>query len=273
MSRASLTTLAVLSKTWQTPSMTAPASAQATPLTRRARQRQATIAEIKTLARQQLAEHGPGALSLRAIARQMGTASSALYRYFASQDELISALCVDANTALAERATAARDAQPPDDHAGRWWAICQAFRRWAQEHPADFALIFGTPQPGYQAPEPVTNPAAGRVTAVPRGVYAAAAAAGDADLDRTQVPPDLETTAFLGRLLADAAPDYPPRLAGIVLNAYASVLGYLVAEVFGSLARLVGDPEQLYGAHLRTVMLGMGFDPALVDAASTHHDR
>jgi hypothetical protein len=69
-------------------------------------------------------------------------------------------------------------------------------------------------------------------------------------------------------LLGDTAPDYPARLAGIALNAYASVLGYLVAEVFGSLPRLVPDSDQLYQAHLRTVMLGMGFDPALVSAAA-----
>jgi AcrR family transcriptional regulator len=238
------------------------------PASRRDRNRQATIAEIKTLARQQLAAHGPGALSLRAIARQMGTASSALYRYFASYDELISALCVDAYSGLADQATAARDAQPLDDHARQWWAICCAFRSWALDNPADFALIFGTPVPGYQAPEHATGPAAGRTTALPLGVYAAAVQAGAADPDRTQVPPTLQTGAFLERLLGDAAPDYPARLAGIALNAYASVLGYLVAEVFGSLPRLVPDSDQLYQAHLRTVMLGMGFDPALVSAAA-----
>jgi AcrR family transcriptional regulator len=245
--------------------MTPPPSAEARPLSRRERNRRATVAEIKALARQQLAEHGPGALSLRAIARQMHTASSALYRYFASYDELISALCVDAYTTLADALGAARDVQPADQHARRWWAVCSAFRRWALDNPADFALIFGTPQPGYQAPEPVTGPAA----AIPLNVYAAAVTAGAADPDRTQVPRELGATQFLRNLLADAAPDYPPRLAGIALTAYASVLGYLVAEGFGSLARLVTDSEQLYRAHLRTVMLGMGFDPNLVEAAGS----
>ncbi len=230
--------------------MSTPQPTASPPLSRRDRNRRATVAEIKALARQQLADQGPGALSLRAIARQMGTASSALYRYFASYDELISALFVDAYTALADQASAARDTQPPDDPARQWWAICNAFRRWALDNPADFALIFGSPVPDYQAPEPVTGPAAGH-----------------ADPDRTQVPQDFEVSEFLRNLLADAAPDYPPRLAGIALGAYASVLGYLVAEVFGSLARLVADSDQLYRAHLRTVMLGMGFQPALIEAA------
>src|SRR6266516_3230084 len=94
--------------------------------TRRARQRQATVAEIKALARRQLAEHGTGAVNLRAIAREMGTASSALYRYFASHDELVGALCADAYDAVAAALAAARDTRPTDDHAGRWWAICHA---------------------------------------------------------------------------------------------------------------------------------------------------
>src|SRR6266498_3555777 len=122
----------MLSLRWQTHSH------ELVPVHRRAATvapRPATIEEIKTLARQQLAEQGPGALSLRAIARQMGTASSALYRYFASYEDLISALCVDAYTALADQASAARDTQPPDDPARQWWAICNAFRRWALDNP------------------------------------------------------------------------------------------------------------------------------------------
>ncbi len=237
--------------------MSASPSTTAPPLSRRDRQRQATVQEIKTLARQQLAEQGPGALSLRAIARQMGTASSALYRYFPSYDELLSALCVDAYNSVADALTAARNAQPPDDHARRWWAICHAYRRWSLEHPADFALLFGTPVP---------------VTAVPLQVFAAAVQAGAADPDRTQVPPTLELGQLLRVLLDEAAPGYPPRLAGIALTAWASVLGYLVVEIFGSLPRLVGDTEQLYRAHLRTVMLGMGFDPTRIDAADAPHD-
>src|SRR6266487_4929755 len=121
--------------------------------TRRARQRAAAIEEIKALARRQLAEQGPGALSLRAIAREMGTAPSALYRYFPSHSDLVTVLCVEAYDSLAAALVAARDAVPAGDHGGRWLAVCHSFRRWSLDHRADFALIFGTPLPGYQAPE------------------------------------------------------------------------------------------------------------------------
>jgi AcrR family transcriptional regulator len=243
--------------------MSTPAGASAPPATRRARQRQQTVAEIKALARRQLAEHGTGAVSLRAIARQMGTASSALYRYFASHDELIGALCADAYDAVADAMTAARDALPPGDHARRWRAVCHAYRRWSLDHPADFALIFGTPVPGYRAPGPVTGPAASRFTAVPLGVYAAAVAAGTADPARTQTPSGLPAGDLLQDLLDRAGLDHATHLAAIALSAWASVLGYLAAEIFGSLPQLITDPGRLWEAHLSTVMVGMGFDPAV----------
>src|SRR5262245_54222675 len=156
--------------------MSTPARAATPAATRRTRQRQATVAEIKALARRQLAEHGTGAVNLRAIAREMGTASSALYRYFASHDELISALCADAYNAVADAMAAARDAVPVGEHARRWRAVCDAWRRWSLDNPADFALIFGTPVPGYSAAGQATGPAASRFAAVPVEVFAAAVA-------------------------------------------------------------------------------------------------
>ncbi len=244
----------------------------ALPATRRDRQRQATVAEIKALARHQLAEQGTGAVNLRAIARQMGTASSALYRYFASHDELISALCVDAYDAVADAMEAARDTLPAGDHVGTWQAICDAYRSWSLASPADFALIFGTPVPGYRAPSQVTGPAAGRFTAVPLEIFTAAVAAGAADPGRTEVPPDLPAGELLKDLLGRSGLTPSAHLAAIALNAFASVRGYLIMEIFGSLTDLITDLGRLYQAHIRTVMLGMGYDPAPVHAATRLRD-
>jgi len=234
-------------------------TADAMPLSRRTRLRQETVAEIKALARKQLDEQGAGALSLRAIARQMGMASSALYRYFASQDDLISALCVAAYESLADALTTAGESEPPADHARRWWAICHAWRQWSLANPPGFALIFGTPAPGFHAATQATGPAAARAISVPFQAYAAAVQSGAADPDCTQVPATLEIGELLRDLLDRAAPDYAPRLAGIALNAWASTLGYLTAEIFGSLPHLVTDTDEMFRAHVRTVMVGMGF--------------
>jgi AcrR family transcriptional regulator len=245
-----------------------PAGAPA--LSRRERNRLATIEEIKALARRQLAEQGPGGLSLRAIARQMGTAPSALYTYFASYEDLLGALCVDAYCSAADALAAARDAEPAGDHTGRWQAICHGYRRWSLDNTGDFALIFGTPAPGYQAPGNLTGPAAARFAAVPLGVYAAAVRAEAAAPDRTQVPGTLATGPLLQDLLGEGGAGLPPRLAGIALNAWASVLGYLTLEIFGSLTRLISDTDELYRAHVHTVMLGMGFDPDLTSTTPAH---
>jgi AcrR family transcriptional regulator len=230
--------------------------------TRRTRQRQATIAEIKSLARQQLAEHGTGAVNLRAIARQMGTASSALYRYFPSHDDLITVLCVDAYDAGAEAMAAARDQVPPADHAGRWEAVCGAFRHWALANRADFTLIAGTPVPGYRAAWEATGPAAARHTAIPAGVYIAAVQAGAANPARTQMPSDLVIGPLLRDLLSRAGLAPSAQVAAIGGTAWASVRGFLAMEIFGSLAQSFPDTDTLYQAHIRTVMTGMGFSAA-----------
>jgi AcrR family transcriptional regulator len=249
--------------------MSQPAPTEPPALSRRERNRLATIEEIKALARRQIAEQGPGGLSMRAIARQIGIASSALYTYYAGYEDLMGALCVDAYYSVAGALAAARDAEPADDHAGRWQAICHGYRRWSLGNPGDFALIFGTPAPGYQAPANLTGPAAASFAAVPFGVYAAAVQAGAADPDRTQIPGALAAGPLLRDLLGEGGPGLPPRLAGIALSAWASVLGFLALEIFGSLTRLITDTDELYRAHVRTVMLSMGFDPDLTSTPRT----
>ena len=106
--------------------------------------------EIIAEARRQLALQGAPALSLRAVTRQLGMASSAVYRYFPSRDDLITALIVEAYDALGVVAEAAVATDGPAGD--RWGALCRSIRGWAVEHPHEYALIYGSPIPGYQAP-------------------------------------------------------------------------------------------------------------------------
>ena len=244
----------------------APASTAAP--SRRARLRADMISQIKAEARRQLAELGPGAISLRGIAREIGTASSALFRYFPSQNDLITALVTDAYDSLAQALTAAAESRPPADHTGRWRAICQAYRDWSLADTPAFALIHGTPLPGYQAPAHLTGPPAGRALEVALRAYHAAVAAGAADPARSQVPQSMGMGPLLPTLLGDRAAAYEPRLTAIVLGAWAAMAGYLATEIFGSLAYLVTDTAALYHAHIRSEMLAMGYDPELVATLS-----
>src|SRR3954454_14022131 len=99
--------------------------------TRRERLQEATREEIKAVARKQMAERGAAALSLRAIAGEMGLTAPALYRYFGSRDDLITALIIDAFDALGATLAAMRAAQPPHDYAGQFVAMLAAYRTWA----------------------------------------------------------------------------------------------------------------------------------------------
>jgi AcrR family transcriptional regulator len=111
--------------------------------------RLATIDEIKQVARDQMAREGAAALSLRAVAREMGMTPSALYRYFSSREDLLSALYVDAFNSLGAALRAAYQEAAGGRPIDEWVAVANAHRRWALEHPSEYALAFGTPIPGY----------------------------------------------------------------------------------------------------------------------------
>jgi AcrR family transcriptional regulator len=121
--------------------------------------RERTEAQIIELGRRQLVTYGAAGLSLRAIARDLGMVSSAVYRYVSSRDELLTLLVVDAYSELADSVDRARDA-----HKGGSWrddllTMAHAMRRWAVDHPARWALLYGSPVPGYHAPaERTTGP-------------------------------------------------------------------------------------------------------------------
>jgi AcrR family transcriptional regulator len=112
--------------------------------TRRERFREATTAEIKTTARRLLVTEGPAALTLRAIAREMGLTAPALYRYFDSHEELVAGLCEDILAEITTTLEQARDTVSTDDPIGRLQALCRAFRRWGLGHPREFQLVFAT---------------------------------------------------------------------------------------------------------------------------------
>ena len=126
---------------------------------RRDRVRAATTQEIIQTARRLLVQQGPDAVSLRAIAREMGMTAPALYRYFSSHEELLRHVVADIFTELASHVRAAVDAAV-DNTAGeltkaevmvvKMIAGCREFRAWTLEHVPEFSMIFGSPLPGLE---------------------------------------------------------------------------------------------------------------------------
>jgi len=159
----------------------------------RARVRAELTEQIKASARAQLAVDGAN-LSMRAVARELGMVSSALYRYFASRDELLTALITDAYVDLACDLEAAESRVSRRDLLGRWRAIACGVRTWAVAHPYEYALLYGSPVPGYQAPQSTIQPAS-----VPLRLLVALALDADAQglapaAGPPRLPPELRST-------------------------------------------------------------------------------
>ncbi|MEE1755331.1 TetR/AcrR family transcriptional regulator [Streptomyces sp. SP18CS02] len=207
----------------------------------RARARAEVTAAIKDEARRQLAAEGAAKLSLRAVARELGMVSSALYRYFPSRDELLTALIVDAYDtigAAAEDAFSSAGAMTP---LARWTEVCAAVRRWALAHPHEYALIYGSPVPGYTAPRTTVGPASRVGLALIAVVREAHGAEGVA------LPPLTDAMgAEARRLAADIAPDLPPALAVAMVAAWSQLFGLISFEVFGQFNRLVEDRDAFF---------------------------
>src|ERR1043166_4451027 len=121
--------------------------------TARERVRAELIREITEVARAQPATGGAAGLSLRAVARELGMVSSAVYRYFPSRDDLLTALIIDGYNAIGAAVERADGACRRDDPHGRGLAACRAVRDWALAHPHEYSLVYGSPVPGYRAPE------------------------------------------------------------------------------------------------------------------------
>jgi AcrR family transcriptional regulator len=210
----------------------------------RERARVATTAEILRLAREQMAAEGAAALSLRAIARDLGMVSSGIYRYYASRDELLTALIVDSYDRLGEAVERAEAAvRKRTDFAARWQASATSIRDWAMAHPSEWALLFGTPVPGYAAPADTIGPAS-RYTLVLLRLLADMVEGGSHHT--SSVPRSLRPD--LARLRALAGADIPDATLAAGLTAWGALIGTINLELFGHLHNVVDTPGALYDA-------------------------
>lgn len=211
--------------------------------------------DIIGTAREQLAAAGAASLSLRAVARELGMAPSAMYRYFRSRDELLTALIVESYDAMGAVAEAV--ANHGGTPAERFGSVCRVLRGWALRHPHEYALLYGTPVPGYQAPELTIDPAS-RVARVLGGILRDAYQAGE--IAESKIPPLSEAMTAQIQPLAEAV------MAGIPLPAVARGLavwsflfGQISFEVFGRFEGVVTNGEMLFDYAITTMldMVGM----------------
>jgi AcrR family transcriptional regulator len=232
----------------------------------RERTRAEITRQILDAARRHLATEGASGLSLRAIARELGASSSAVYRYVASRDDLLTRLIVAAYDALGGAAETAEAAVTSADLAGRWSAVCGAVRGWALANPNEYALIYGTPVPGYTAPPATIAPAAARVSGVLLGILADAAGSGrlTPTMAEDDVPPDDRKALAPAR--STVPPEVPDALLQRGLMAWAALFGTVSFELFGQLHGIVGDQpgdrEAFFAESVRRWAAQVGIAPS-----------
>jgi AcrR family transcriptional regulator len=214
------------------------------------------LEEIKNAARRQLAEDGAN-LSLRAIAREMGMVSSAIYRYYASRDDLLTALILDAYNGLGEAAEQGDEAvRDRTDYVGRWLAVAKAIRAWAVASPHEYALIYGSPVPGYIAPEDTVLPSI-RPVVVLGAILDEAYTAG-----RYKKPELLNPAAVLlvelARISGGVAPHVSPAIMARALIAWTELFGALNFELFGRFKNTITDLAAWYEHQARDMATYLG---------------
>lgn len=251
--------------------------------TARALARQTVTAEILAAARTRLTDEGPAALSLRAVARDVGMVSSAVYRYFPSRDDLLTALLITDYDELGAAVEAAGVAAGPTPGA-RWVAMCRAIRDWSIAHPGDFALLFGSPVPGYAAPRETVVPATRTTLALVRVVADAvgSGAPGVSGAPGASGSSVTSTPAAAGRPGSPTAPPAAPGVAGPAvadgvatlrsfgitlpdevlvrtLMAWTTVFGTISFELFGHFVGSVSDPAAYFDQVIVRLADDLGF--------------
>jgi len=223
---------------------------------RRERVRASTIEEIKATARRLMAESGTIEARFTDIARAMGMTPPALYRYFSDRDALLTALLTDGYNDLADRLTAGGEDAGPADLWGRFTGIAHAYRAWAHQDHARYALVFGMPIPGYAAPvDGDTTMAAKRAMSALEAVLAEAHTRGELR------PP---MVAVHGPELAEhlTMPGLPPEVHQAMMHTWMAMHGFVSLEIFGHLDMVPpAAREDLYGAQVRLSALALGLVP------------
>jgi AcrR family transcriptional regulator len=227
----------------------------------RARARAELIGEIKAAARRQLGVHGAPGLSLRAIARELEMASSAIYRYFPSRDDLLTALIVDAYDAVGDVAEHADDQHAGETPAVRWLEVCRAVRGWAHANPHQYALVYGSPIPDYRAPTDTIAHASRVANVLARLPVEAAARRAQS----VPAPSDSPTGEGVDRVLHGdelraLMTDVPPEIVTRSLMAWTELFGLISFELFGHLVGSVTDNDAFFDRAIELMGRFVGFD-------------
>ncbi|KAF0970506.1 TetR/AcrR family transcriptional regulator [Gordonia sp. YY1] len=226
----------------------------------RAENRAMMTDEIRRLGREHLATHGAAGLSLRAIAREMGVVSSAVYRYVPSRDDLLTMLLVEAYNDVGDAIDAAVETVDPTRRRERLLAAAEAARDWALADPARWALLYGSPVPGYTAPGDQTIEPGTRIPALLLRECAAAYSEG---LIRDDLPtPAIEVTDDMAAIRDEFGIDTPVRVLAASTTLWAVLVGAISLETFGQYGKdTFAHPAELFRSQIELTLSMLFADP------------
>ncbi|MFD3701599.1 TetR/AcrR family transcriptional regulator [Nocardia sp. NPDC058658] len=225
----------------------------------RALARAQTIADIKRIGREHLATHGAAALSLRAVARDLGVVSSAVYRYVRSRDELLTLLVVDGYNALGDAVDTAL-LEAPVDPASRYRVTARAVREWALAEPAWYGLLFGTPVPGYAAPAADTEAPGVRVIATLLGIIDSAYRQGQLSVSASGPAITPRTAADFATIREQFGLSAPDRVIAVALTAWTTLFGAVNFDVFDMYGRdTFADRAEIFDLNVDQQLHLLGF--------------
>ena len=220
------------------------------------------LQDIRRIGREHLATEGAAALSVRAIARDLGVVSSAIYRYVRSRDDLLTLLVVDGYDELGDAVDRAEGRVARTAYRSRFLAIGRAVRAWAVAEPATYALLFGSPVPGYAAPAEQTTGPGTRVVRSLVALWVEAHHAGAVpEHDDAALPQKLARD--VARVRREVGADVPDALVVRGMLAWAAMFGCVSFELFGQYGPdTLSAPHQLYERQMELLADQLG----LVDA-------
>jgi AcrR family transcriptional regulator len=208
---------------------------------------------IKETAWKQAAEFGAAALSLRAIARELNITAPAIYNYFPSRDELVTALIVDAYNSLGDSQQATLEGVAKQDGAARLSALGIAYRDWAVKYPQRYQLIFGTPIPNYHAPEDTTLPASVWALTPLLGTIQAIHNDGNLRIERlAKLTPKLKSMLETWSEFTGRSAEIEVLYVGYVI--WTRVHGMMMLELGGQLPSFITDPGEVFRREIKNIL-------------------
>lgn len=208
---------------------------------------------IKDTAWRQIAEQGAAALSLRAIARELKITAPAIYNYFSSRDELVTALIVDAYNSLGDSQQAILESVAKRDGGKRLSALGIAYRDWAVKYPQRYQLIFGTPIPNYHAPEDITLPASVWALTPLIGTIQAIYAEGNLRIERlAKLTPALKFMLETWSQFTGRSADIEVLYVGYII--WTRVHGMMMLELGGQLPSFITDPGEVFRREVENIL-------------------